>query len=573
MTAAQTKVGIIGAGAGGLVSARWALKEGLDVTILERSNTVGGLWRPGGHTWPTMRTNVSKFCLSFMEFNHEMNPTEEALDPKKIFLTAKEMYEYLLKYADNFNITPHVLLGHEVIEINQSYKNEKPGWKVKCRLMLDQTDKTKVGVEDFYFDKLIVASGNFSQPFIPLELKEIIDNAKSKFAGTILHSIEYPSLFKNQSEVSSDKGISDKLEEIRLPFSSKNLLVIGNSNSSSEIIPDLAGVNKYNERKITPAKKIYHLIRRPRYNCQKLSPAIGRGNKPFKLPVDFLLCARINCQKPSKFDTPEERKMKYEFFSSMCCDQKKVMNAQLVPEFSPEHLPFFYATESFLDAAKCGIESGTYETLLGEKIKEITGNEVKFESGRSINCDMIIMCTGFAQGFEILFEPKILDCLEYEWKDNFQQLILYKGTFRPGLENLAFIGMFQNTNFPLSEVQARWAAKVFAKKISFPNEGNPEVLNYIEEERAIRATPFAKRSITANCDFPILTDSIAREFGACPDLNEMKGKDPELYEQLMNQPFLSCHFALVGPDASPEWAKMTINTVKQYSEECKRLPC
>ena len=137
MTAGEvniTKVGIIGAGPGGLVSARWALKEGLDVTVIERASTIGGLWRPGAHTWPTMRTNISKFSLQFIEFNHSIDPVEDASNPKKVFLTAKEMHEYLLRYATHFNISPHVLLGHEVMEIIKSHKNENSHWKVKCRI-------------------------------------------------------------------------------------------------------------------------------------------------------------------------------------------------------------------------------------------------------------------------------------------------------------------------------------------------------------------------------------------------------------------------------------------------------
>ena len=69
------RTAVIGAGAAGLVSARWLAQAGLDPVVFERTNGIGGLWRPDtGLAYPSLRTNTSKQKSAFSDL-----PFDDAL--------------------------------------------------------------------------------------------------------------------------------------------------------------------------------------------------------------------------------------------------------------------------------------------------------------------------------------------------------------------------------------------------------------------------------------------------------------------------------------------------------------
>ena len=84
-------VGIIGAGASGLETAREMLDQGIRPTIFEKNSTFGGVWRvnEGGNVWKNMRTNLSRFNVSFS--NH--NWSEET----DLYPTSEDVHQYLIE--------------------------------------------------------------------------------------------------------------------------------------------------------------------------------------------------------------------------------------------------------------------------------------------------------------------------------------------------------------------------------------------------------------------------------------------------------------------------------------------
>src|SRR5689334_25330317 len=66
-------VAVIGAGPGGLVTARWLLSQGFEPTIFEQAPTLGGQWTALSGTsgvWPHMHTNTSRILTSFSDLAH-----------------------------------------------------------------------------------------------------------------------------------------------------------------------------------------------------------------------------------------------------------------------------------------------------------------------------------------------------------------------------------------------------------------------------------------------------------------------------------------------------------------------
>ena len=79
-------VAVIGAGPGGLATARYLRSEGLEPIIFEQGERIGGQWsadpRHSG-VWPGMRTNTSRIMTSFSDLPHNADspiyPTNEAM--------------------------------------------------------------------------------------------------------------------------------------------------------------------------------------------------------------------------------------------------------------------------------------------------------------------------------------------------------------------------------------------------------------------------------------------------------------------------------------------------------------
>jgi dimethylaniline monooxygenase (N-oxide forming) len=140
-----TRVAVIGAGPGGLVAARWLLRQGFEPTIFEQGPMLGGQWagldgRSG--VWPSMSTNSSRTVTAFSDLEHA---TEH------VYLSNREVLDYLHRYAETFGLTSRVRLGTRV----ELVRRDAAGWVV-----------VHAGTEE-RFERVVVASGRFHAPAIP----------------------------------------------------------------------------------------------------------------------------------------------------------------------------------------------------------------------------------------------------------------------------------------------------------------------------------------------------------------------------------------------------------------------
>jgi len=133
-------VAVIGAGPGGLITARWLSAQGFEVTIFESGTELGGQWTgaPGrSGVWPDMHANTSRILTAFSDLSHDGTAT---------FPSNRDVHHYLRRYAEMFDLVPRY--GAEVLRLSR-------GWIVE----------TSNGSEQF--DRVVVASGRFQSPVIP----------------------------------------------------------------------------------------------------------------------------------------------------------------------------------------------------------------------------------------------------------------------------------------------------------------------------------------------------------------------------------------------------------------------
>ena len=176
---------VVGAGPGGLVTAKHALEAGFDVIVFEAGDDVGGQWRTGApHSgiWPGMHANTSRAMTAFSDF---AVPADHPLHP-----AATQIHAYLRAYSAHFGVTERIRFRSPVRRISD-------GWDV----------------DGEPFDAVAIASGRFRRPRVPDEL--------AAFGGELLHAFDYP-------------GAE--------PFRDRPTLVYGNSISGLEIATDLAPV-------------------------------------------------------------------------------------------------------------------------------------------------------------------------------------------------------------------------------------------------------------------------------------------------------------------------------------------
>lgn len=136
---------MIGAGPGGLVTARWLTAQGFAPTLFEQGSTLGGQWtgQPGrSGVWPGMHTNTSRVLTAFSD-------VEPMVDT--VFPANQDVLRYLHRYADTFGLTAHIRFDTPVQELSRA----GDGW------LISTPRDTEI------FDRVVVATGRFQAPVIP----------------------------------------------------------------------------------------------------------------------------------------------------------------------------------------------------------------------------------------------------------------------------------------------------------------------------------------------------------------------------------------------------------------------
>ncbi len=190
---------VVGAGMGGLVSARHLMAQVFVVLGLESHEGIGGQWdtrNPNSGVWPAMRTNTASFLTRFSDVEYP--------EGTSIFPRNSEVLDLLHTYADRHDLLARFRFGARVTVVA---RREGGGYVVRW----EQEGRE----EEARADRVVVATGRYNRPEIPQV--EGLDSFSG--VGGVSHAFHY------------------KEKE---PRTGERVLVCGGSISALEIASDLA---------------------------------------------------------------------------------------------------------------------------------------------------------------------------------------------------------------------------------------------------------------------------------------------------------------------------------------------
>ncbi|CAK6974866.1 flavin-containing monooxygenase 5-like isoform X3 [Scomber scombrus] len=479
------RVAVIGAGPSGLTSIKACLDEGLEPSCFESSHDIGGLWRykeqpePGrANIYQSVVINSSKEMMSFSDF-----PPPAELPNN---MHHSEVLLYLRLYAQAFKLLQHIHFQTAVVSVRQSPDFAVTGqWEVQTETREGQ-NKTHV------FDAVMICTGHFTQPHLPLKDFPGIEN----FEGRYFHSWEYRNA----------EGLQGK-----------RVVVIGIGNSGGDIAVDISRV----------AEKVYLSTRSGAWVFSR----VGLGG----LPVDLVGTSRMDMMIgrlfPSWINSMLEKNLNRSFDHRLY-------------GLKPKH-GFFTQIPVVNDDLPARIISGRVQ--IKSNVKEFRGSTVVFFDGSIIDkVDVVMFATGYNYSFPFL--PSTLQA-----KCGYR-LHLYKHVFPPGLTQptLAVVGFIHGLGAinPLAEMQARWATRVFKGLTTLPSEET--MRKEIEKDTATMHQRFScSERNPLQVDYIPYLDSLAEQVGVRPNVLWLLLRDPRLALEVLLGPCTPYQYRLTGPG---QWA-------------------
>ncbi|NWH67279.1 FMO1 monooxygenase, partial [Geococcyx californianus] len=476
---ARMRVAVVGAGVSGLTATKCCLDEGLKPTCFEQSRDIGGLWRYTEHIeagrpslYPSVISNTSKEMSAFSDFPYP--------EDFPVFLPNAQLLDYLRRYTEHFGLRENIRFGTTVVSIRKRPDFATTGqWDVVTEADGKQTSHV--------FDAIMVCSGNFSEPSLPLHCFPGIEC----FQGQYFHSRQY------------------KHPDV---FQGKRVLVVGMGNSGVDIAVEASRV----AAKVTISTG---------QGAWMLSRVFDHG-----YPWDMVFNTRLmNLIRNSLPGALSRRFVNYK------------VNQRLNHEnygIQPEMRYFFPVLNDDLPSY---ILTGRITVKPG--VKEFRDNSVVFH-----NCpdeepiDIVVFCTGYNVSFPFLEEAIV--------KVENKHASLYKYVFPTHLQRptLAVLGLIKPLGgiMPLVEMQARWVTRVFKGLCQLPPQS--VMVKEVNEKSKNRVKWFGLTyDEVLKVDWLVYMDYLASLIGAKPSVLGLLCRDPRLALTIFFGPCSPYQYRLGGP--------------------------
>ena len=459
------RVGIIGAGVSGLVTAKTLMAEGLDCTLFERSGALGGVWADG---YVNFGVQVQKELYEYPDWPLPRGTPH--FTPGPLF------QKYLQDYADHFGVTPHIHLDSTVTGIRPR-EDGKPGWSLTVR---DQE-----GERQDDFDLLVVCVGLYSnQPYRPAF------PGQKEFGGEILHI----------SQVKSPA-----------PLEGKRVAVLGFGKSATDAALESAAV----------ATETHLIVRDPHWPV----PRKLAGILPFKWGLVNRMTSTLI--PPYLHPSPLERAVHgfggplvwlwWRLVEILLRLQhglgRKIENGDdLVPAKPIDIDAFGESTMLPRPELYRAIGQGRIRAHRSS-IEAFEPEGPRLANGRQLEIDLLVLGTGWRSEFAFL-SADLRQALGFE-EDGFY---LYRHMFQPRVPNLVFVGRASTISSALTySLQARWLAELVAGRHRLPE--SEVMLKEIADMKAWKRAwmPFSpSRSARLIVHMQHYHDELLRDFGANP---------------------------------------------------------
>lgn len=424
----QKRALIVGAGASGLVTAKELMDAGInEVTILEQSDDLGGVWRR--FCWDSATLTSSKWMTEFGSFPMP--------DDYPDFLKPEQMVDYCCEFAKAFGITDRIKLG---VTVERVEKKSNGNYDI-------------IATDEIFenYDFVVLCTGLHGVP----KFSDIpgIDS----FNGEMIHGSEY-------------KSPDD--------FRGKNVLCIGLGESGIGIsteISHVAAQTVVSSTSLTPAPRVQPYTAIPFDQIQYWP--IGKFIKDYQ---EILTLGSSWYNRLPKFLKP----LYARFHPALRLFPEPWLPKALVPyhwhgKYWPKPGDEFSHGSGNLTRPQNSSDDILYLVNVGKivpqgRVTKFENNHVHFEGGDKMGIDAVVFNTGYM--------PTLLNIqLPGNWAYRHQEL--YKGCFHPDLPNMAFIGFVRPTigSLPaMAEMQARFIAKVFSGSLHLPS--SPKLKKIINRE-------------------------------------------------------------------------------------------
>ncbi|MET0473954.1 MAG: NAD(P)/FAD-dependent oxidoreductase, partial [Mycobacterium sp.] len=342
MGSRSPSVAIIGAGFGGMAAAVALRRAGIDdLTILERSDGVGGTWR--SNTYPGAACDVQShlYSLSFAP-----NPGWS-----RTYARQPEILAYLESVADDFGLRSHLRLDTSV---------RRARWCEKSSTWELDLESASVGVTTLNADVVVSAVGLFGEPRLPA-IEGLGD-----FTGPVLHTARW------------DDGV---------PLSDKHVAVIGTGASGVQVIPELAEVaDRVTVFQRTPPWMVPKDDRH--FSAEELArfraDPSAMSTERQRIWQEFHVNTAVAADDPLVIGRQGYAKA---FLDAHVVDEG--LREQLTPDY-----PFRCKRVLLGDGYYRALQRERVE-LVGDPIARVTDRAIVTASGREIEVDAIVLATGY----------------------------------------------------------------------------------------------------------------------------------------------------------------------------------
>lgn len=480
---AAKRVAIVGAGCSGLASVKCCLDDGLEPHCFEMSDDLGGLWNYTERT--PASADADRLHASVYE-SCTINTSKEMMAfsdyPTPAGFAPFMPHRQVLKY---FRMYAEHFRLLPWIRFNARVERVEPAPQhaVSGAWTVRWLDATTGERRAEEFDAVMVCSGHHRRPHVPPV------PGLERFEGLVLHSADY-----KQSTV----------------FKGKRVLVVGLGNSGADIATDASYV----------AEEVHASTHKGAWIFSRFFPG--------GYPADAIANSRLMFALPRS-----------------------------LLQWAVERLCIFrYSGENYgLQATHRGLEAHPtiHDILLvlimsglvkvKPAVERFTKDGVYYADGTYQQLDVVVMATGYDISFpflsdEILYGP-----------DRKSTVDAYKFTFLPHLERqtLALIGLAQPVGaiMPISELQARWFARLLTGKVQLPSAS--AMYRHIEERNAwVSKNMATSRRHHLETFWIKAMDEIADEIGVRPQMTRLLFDDPLLALRCIFGPCVPAQYRLFG---------------------------
>uniref|UniRef100_A0A8C5PP99 Flavin-containing monooxygenase n=1 Tax=Leptobrachium leishanense TaxID=445787 RepID=A0A8C5PP99_9ANUR len=349
---------------------------------------------------------------------------------------------------------------------------------------------TKTGEESntAIFDAVMICTGQYIQPVLPLESFPGID----KFRGKVFHSRHY---------------------KRPVGFDGKKVLIIGMGNTGVDISTELC----------TRTSQVYLSTKRGVCVLRRL------GEEGYPLDLSFITRFRnyIHCSLPTALARLSASRYANQQFNH------SLYNIQTESILSKELL----VNEELPSRILAGL------IIMKPGVTRFTETSAHFADGTSIDdLDVVIFATGYDITFPFLEESVI--------KMDPSKGFLYKKMFPVNLQKptIAFIGFIQPIGAiaVTAELQCRWATKFFKGLVKMPS--TEEMKDYLAEDEKLRLKWFeTTQQNWRRTNYIKYVDDLAADINVKPNIWKLILTDPVLGFKMFFGPINGYQYRLTGP--------------------------